>query len=204
MLLILHAGTHKTGTTALQNYLNTNQQTFLDNGVLCRTVHNIAWELNEDPRFNSRNGTLDDLCAELSASTCHTAIVSSEDFEYLYCRPEALVTLKRRLNDAGCQVEVILFFRDLEEYLPSLHNELLKHDVDIADVDMAVEELTVKDNWNFCFNRDKLVWSFAKVFGNNHVHHFKYRFPIEPAFLKVCGMAHMEPLMQEVPVANVS
>ena len=206
MLLILHVGTHKTGTTALQNYLRTNQQTFLDNGILIPLQgnhHNIAWELNNDPRFRSSRETLTDLCAELGESDCHTAIVSSEDFEYLYAIPEAMETLKRRLNNAGCQVEVILFFRGVEEYFPSLHNELLKHGVDVPiDELKEQEEVTIKGRWRFCFNRDKLVWSFARIFGNNHVHHFNYEFPIEPTFLKVCGLSHLEPLMQEVPAAN--
>ena len=139
--LFLHIGTHKTGTTALQTFLMVNKQLLREHGVLMPVSgcigpysghHNIAWELNNDHRFQSDYGTLDDLCAEISESDCHTVVISSEDFESLYSIPEALVTLKRRLNDVGCQVEVIIFFRELGGYITSLYAELLKHGLDLS------------------------------------------------------------------------
>ena len=138
--LFLHVGTHKTGTTALQNFLMVNKQLLREHGVLIPVsgcvdpysgCHNIAWELNDDHRFQGDYGTLDELCVEISESGCHTVVVSSEDFEYLHSRPEALVRLKHRLNAIGCQVEVILFFREQGEYIISLYAELLKHGLDI-------------------------------------------------------------------------
>ena len=64
-------------------------------------THNIAWELNADARYRPGFGTLAGLCEELKASPQAAAIISSEDFEYLYCDPRALEVLKAAFEGCG-------------------------------------------------------------------------------------------------------
>ena len=214
----LHIGTHKTGTTALQHFLRVNKQRLQERGVLIPVSgcidpnsghHNIAWELNGDDRFQGGYGTLDDLCAEISGSDCHAVVVSSEDFEYLYSRPEALVALKHRLNDVGCQVEVIVFFREWGEYIISLYGELLKHGLDLSFrvfqkriLDNGI--FVMRGNWRFCFHYERIALGFANVFEKHHVHCNGFEVPIEPKFVKLIGLQDLENELERVVAANES
>lgn len=216
--LFLHVGTHKTGTTALQNFLTVNKQLLREQGVLIPVSgcvdpysghHNIAWELNDDHRFQSDYGTLDDLCAEISRSDCHTVIVSSEDFEYLYSRPEALVTLKHCLNAVECQVEVIVFFREWGEYIISLYAELLKHGLDLSFrafkkriLDTGI--FVMRGNWRFCFHYEILTHNFDNVFGMRHIHCNGFEVPIEPKFLNLIGVHDLKGRLERVAAVNES
>ncbi|MEY2333318.1 hypothetical protein [Acidithiobacillus ferrianus] len=214
----LHIGTHKTGTTALQSFLRINKQRLREHGVLIPVSgcidpysghHNIAWELNDDHRFQGDYGTLDDLCAEINGSDCHTVVVSSEDFEYLHSRPAALITLKQRLNDVGCQVEVILFFRQWGEYIISLYAELLKHGLDISFRTFKKQILdtgifVMRGNWKFCFHYERLVRDFANIFGKRHLHCNGFEVPIEPKFLNLIGVQDLEGRLERVAAANES
>ena len=216
--LFLHVGTHKTGTTALQNFLMVNKQLLREHGVLIPVSgcigphsghHNIAWELNDDHRFQRDYGTLGDLCAEISESDCHTVVISSEDFEYLYSRPEALVALKRRLNDVGCQVEVIVFFREWGEYIISLYAELLKHGLDLSFRAFKKQILdtgvfVTRGNWRFCFHYEKIAQGFANVFGKRHVHCNGFEVPIESKFVNLIGLQDLESGLERVATANES
>ena len=171
--------------------------------------HNIAWELNDDHRFQRDYGTLGDLCAEISESDCHTVVISSEDFEYLYSRPEALVALKRRLNDVGCQVEVIVFFREWGEYIISLYAELLKHGLDISFRTFKKRILdtgifVVRGNWRFCFHYERVARDFANVFGMRHIHCNGFEVPIEPKFLNLLGVHDLKGRLERVAAANES
>ena len=65
--LILHIGTHKTWTTALQILLAKNDRVLAKNNILFPVSgrlsehsghHNIAWELNDEPRFSGDRGGL--------------------------------------------------------------------------------------------------------------------------------------------------
>ena len=216
--LFLHIGTHKTGTTALQTFLMVNKQLLREHGVLMPVSgcigpysghHNIAWELNNDHRFQSDYGTLDDLCAEISESDCHTVVISSEDFESLYSIPEALVTLKRRLNDVGCQVEVIIFFRELGGYITSLYAELLKHGLDLTFRAFKKQILdtgvfVMRGNWRFCFRYERIARGFANIFGKRHVHCNGFEVPIEPKFVNLIGLQDLENEFERVATANES
>lgn len=216
--LFLHIGTHKTGTTALQHFLSVNKQRLQECGVLIPVSgcigpysghHNIAWEMNGDHRFQGNYGTLDDLCAEISGSDCHTVVVSSEDFEYLYSRPEALVEIKHRLNDVGCQVEVIVIFREVGEYIISLYGELLKHGLDLSFRAFKKQILNngvfvMRGNWRFCFHYERIVLGFVSVFGKHHVHCDGFAVPIEPKFVDLIGLQDMENELERVVAANES
>ena len=65
--IIIHAGTHKTGTTFLQSFLSLNFKELLNEGILFPLSgrigkfgghHNIAWQLNEDERFKKNTALL--------------------------------------------------------------------------------------------------------------------------------------------------
>ncbi len=132
---VLHVGMHKTGTTSLQTMIARNRQHFRDQGLYYPTTgqigvgdgqHNLAWELAGDERFEPASGTIADLASELRAQRRPRAVlVSSEDLEYLYDRPERLASLRGVLEDVGYAVRVVITLRQPSEYLESLYFELV-------------------------------------------------------------------------------
>jgi hypothetical protein len=134
-ICFLHAGTHKSGTTYLQNFLQGNEFALASEGLYVPVAgrvspsghHNIAWELTGDARYDPTQGTVSDLLAELSSVRPLRACVSSEDFEYLYRNAEALRTLRLRLNEIGYAVKVIFYLRPQAEYVESVYAELVRH-----------------------------------------------------------------------------
>ena len=88
----IHIGNHKTGTTAIQNFLHKNENRLKLNKIIYPEIgktlqysynsHNIAWELNGDIRFEQQNKTLSDLYKFISQCN-NSIIISSEDLQNL-------------------------------------------------------------------------------------------------------------------------
>ncbi len=202
--LYLHVGTHKTGTTATQALLATRSEAFAQAGLFVPRTgrigevsghHNIAWELNADARYRPEFGTLAELCEELKASPHPAAIISSEDFEYFYCDPQALRALKAAFEGCGYQVEVLVFLREQGEMIGSLYQELLKHGLDMhynafSCAVVIRGEFTMHGKWRYCLSYERLVAGFGAVFGEAHVHCKRYERPVQAAFLDAVGCSH--------------
>jgi hypothetical protein len=134
-ICFLHAGTHRSGTTYLQSFLQSNEYALASKGLYVPSAgrvspcghHNIAWEFTGDVRFDPNQGTFTDLLAELSSVGPLRACVSSEDLEYLYLNPSALRTLRSRLNESGYAVKVLFYLRPQAEYAESVYAETVRH-----------------------------------------------------------------------------
>ena len=199
--LYLHVGTHKTGTTAIQALLTTQSEAWAQGGLFVPRSgrihdlsghHNVAWELNADARYRPAFGTLADLCEELKASPHAVAVISSEDFEYLYSDPRALRALKTAFEGCGYQVEVLMFLREQGAMIGSLYQELLKHGLDkgygaFTCAMVKRGEFVMHGKWCYCLSYERLVAGFAAVFGEAHVHCRRYERPVETAFLDLVG-----------------
>jgi hypothetical protein len=97
-VVVVHIGTHKTGTKSLQSMLGHHSTWFADQGLYYPVTgrlqdgghHNIAWQLCGDFRFDPANGSLYDLVGELDRRRPPNVFLSSEDFESLYRRETQL------------------------------------------------------------------------------------------------------------------
>ena len=80
MRLILHIGTHKTGTSAIQVALRSAEGiTFPEAGLMKTTGHlNLAWEASSDARFRAFRGTTSDMVDEVRRSADPVVVVSAE------------------------------------------------------------------------------------------------------------------------------
>lgn len=200
--LFLHIGTHKTGTTSLQIILANNEEKLASHGVyvpktgrnsLLPGHHNLAWELNDDERFDPSAGNIQALREELSNVFQPRVILSSEDFEYLYCREDRLGLLKSLADSLGRDIYAVVCFRDWAGYANSLYAELAKHGL-TKSVEYFVNEIVVSgefvfnENWRFCFDYPKIVAGFQKVFGADRVLWYSYRRGIEEPFFTAMGL----------------
>ncbi len=172
----VHVGTHKTGTTSVQAFLAMNERTLCDAGILAASTgrprhlatypqlgnHNIAWQLNGDPRFDPGSGTLSGLIDEIERTAPDVAVISSEDFEYLHARPAALHEMAGALLAVGYPIEFIVYLRPQGEYARSLYATLriFGLDVPFAEFLGAVLEhgsFTFAERWVFQFQYTKLL-----------------------------------------------
>ncbi len=136
--VVLHAGLHKTGTTALQAFLLDAREELRRHGSLYPRAgaldwlggghHNIAWQLAGDRRFEARFGTVDDVAREIAASEMD-AILSAEDFESILHTPERLASLREHPALRDRDFVLLFYMRDQVSYLESLYLEMLRHGV---------------------------------------------------------------------------
>lgn len=138
--LIVHIGLHKTGSTSIQQALNADHEMLLKQGVYVpetatfrrRKGHlNIAWELNEDSRFRPRNGTVDDMLAELAPRSEPVVVISSEDFSRF--RPGKMrqtttkyARLRQLANALSRRLTVIAFVRDYPSAINSAYTQQIR------------------------------------------------------------------------------
>lgn len=184
-VLLLHAGAHKTGSTSLQESFATAEEELSSAGILypksgriATGHHNIAWGLMGDERFDHAVGFLEELRFELRREDSPKVLISSEDFECLYRKPDELARLNEVVLDCGYEPLVVLVLREPSEYAASLYTELVKHGLQEerdafmtrAEVDGHVEF----KQWEFSFDYGALVDGFARVFGDQSVRTLPY------------------------------
>lgn len=185
---VLHLGTHKTGTTSIQTFLTSNGLALDRQGIYVPQAgrprrlfgseeighHNVAWELNGDQRFDPRAGTLTDLIDEVASCHHNAVVVSSEDFEYLHARPEALARFAAAFEAAGFSVFPLVYLRAQPRYAISLYHELLKHGLNASPESFVADlrqhgEFRFRNSWIFQFKYSRLLDALAAVFDRSRV-----------------------------------
>ena len=200
-ICFLHAGTHRSGTTYLQSFLQSNEYALAKEGLYVPTAgrvspsghHNLAWEFTGDRRYDPNQGTLSDLVAELSSVGAQRACVSSEDFEYLYRNPTALRTLRSRLNEIGYAVKVLFYLRPQAEYVESVYTEAVRHGSDLDFLEFL--EFFIAGEYGRCpiSNYSVLLDSFAAVFGKDNIVVRRFRNSTQPNQILIDFLSQMLP-----------
>jgi hypothetical protein len=183
--VLIHAGSHKTGTTSLQDLFTSHRGALRERGILypftgvlpngtgIDSQTNIAWELMAHNSYDPAVGTLDDLITEATSSGCEKVLLSSEEFARLFDKPARLLRLRESFEDAGFVPRIGLVFRDMAECADTLFVTLLAHGLELDHeefVRRATEEgkVTIKGN-SYCFDRGVITRSFVDVFGDSAV-----------------------------------
>lgn len=174
---VVHCGLHKTGTTALQNFLTANRAVLRQNGVLYPTTgtppgltgqHNIAWQLARDRRYRSAWGDLDALFREIGAFDGRV-LLSSEEFESSILHPDRWPRLAGRAQALGFAVRFVVYWREVSAQLQSVYLQKLRsgygQEFSLA-ARLIVEEGSLR--WNdgqICCNRPAIRKTLAAVPG---------------------------------------
>ncbi len=172
--LFIHAGLHKTGTTALQESLARHRQTLAGRGILYPVAgcpgeapgqHNLAWQVTRDRRFHSAYGTVDDVAEEIAAHG-GDAIISSEDFESVLDRPDLLDRLALHPRLKGHRVVLVIYLREQSSYFKSLFLQLTRNGLTeevgrLADIVCETGSLRLHE-WNFLFDYGRAVSRLSK------------------------------------------
>ncbi len=196
--LLVHAGLHKTGTTALQAFLMSKVGDLRRHGLLypCSGVnkrfgmgqHNIAWQIMRDRRFESSSGTIDDLANEV-AQFDGDVILSSEDFESIIDEPERFAPLRRHPALREREFTVLIYVRNQRSYLESLFLALLNHGVGeeftflarplLRERRLQVREWTfqfdyasIYERWAACADANLIVRNYHQLIGGSTISDF--------------------------------
>ena len=156
--LYLHIGHYKTGTTALQVFLQRSGEFLRRNGLQYPNVwmHNAkhsayAFSLLraagvKKMMYDYRDPTppakmWGDLFAAVTASDLPGTIVSSEEFMRLGQFPAAQTILRKVLDNRpeGLRVRAIAYLRDPASHLDSWYNQLVKMSFPVAALNAAVD-----------------------------------------------------------------
>ncbi|MPZ54018.1 MAG: hypothetical protein GEU79_15020, partial [Acidimicrobiia bacterium] len=140
--LIMHIGTHKTGTTAIQGALSASREILLTDRLLYpstgrgaygqrRTPYtghaNLAREAGGWDMFDPDAGGSDDVVAEAKDHDIDSVLVSAEDFSV----PEGVERKIRWVRTLGerlgvTRVRVVVYLRPQWEYMESSYAELVR------------------------------------------------------------------------------
>lgn len=131
--LVVHSGTYKTGSSAIQLYLARAEHagdlaaggaSYPRTGRSAGIAHgNLNAELRRGATFKPELGGWDDLFAAMRTSEASTTVVSTENFADL--SPEALDELGRRCAAAGVRVRWVHYLRDQPGFYNAFYVERL-------------------------------------------------------------------------------
>ncbi len=133
--IFIHIGTHKTGTTSIQFFLQEHRGKLKSAGILVPRAgtgiidapaghHNIAYELCGDPNFDRNLGRTAELIAELRGAPEPIAVISSENLQFLHGQPDKLHKFDQDLDAAGYDRTYLVYFRNPEDYFKSMYTQL--------------------------------------------------------------------------------
>lgn len=174
--IFIHAGLHKTGTTALQfvfsnnkNNLGLQDSHYPKNGIPnnLHGHHNIAWQLSRDRRFRPEYGTVRELIKEIEETEKRKIILSSEDFESSLMHPQRFQKILEYFLNRGMKVFFVIYLRRQNDYIQSMYSELLK--VGFGDEFNSFFRKIASTNkyefkeWEFLFNYSKIAKSLQSL-----------------------------------------
>jgi hypothetical protein len=211
--IILHIGTHKTGTSSLQYFLSTYEAELKDAGVLYplggrRELSPGRSALAHHALANSLRGKLpsggrhywDALLEELARAREETAVVSSEEFSG--CEPTHVGQARTHLS--AYKVKVVVYLRNRLDFMVSAYKQRVKvgryrgsfGDFIREDARPAYGELLAR--WAEVFGAENvLVRVYDKV---------KKSPGVEEEFLNILGIpaSNFPSYFADKPVVNVS
>lgn len=162
-VLVLHIGTHKTGTSTLQSVLTRAAPRLAERGVSYVAAgrenriahHPLAWGLRG--RYSTGMEVWEGARAEINASTAPIQVLSTEGFWY-----EDPAEVKRQLAFAG-EVRIVAYLRRQDAFLQSLYKQAVSSGRKtnfqdwLSEFGYRGDYLTVIDRWADAFGRDAIV-----------------------------------------------
>jgi len=173
--IYIHIGTHKTGTTTIQNVLESNRDSLKkDRIIFLGKYRKLFTEFSEGNKYNDEAYLLkvrNELNKDLDLyenETNYNFIISNEKLSgdknsgYLNSNElaKSLKTITERLN---LDVTIIVFIRRQDAFIESLYTQRI-YNGETFTFDEYLSRLN--QNW---FRWDKLLDSFAYHFGHNNI-----------------------------------
>lgn len=191
MKLVVHAGTHKTATTAFQMFCWSARLVFAESGFYYPDLkygsvdvfqHSpLVWSLQEGRRLDVFK-ILCNFYQNAVSLGCHSVLISGEDFENFLIDSAAQLQFEQMLYDAGFDdLEWVIVRREPLDYFQSLYSELSKHGACVSALPAAMSVVrsgwfavsTANLNYFFAIDIVRLLGAFrARTRGNVRVYKF--------------------------------
>ncbi len=173
--VFIHIGQHKTGSTAIQDFLFQNETTLFHNDISYCPGTRLCLEgkphvrhkmLSLKPHENFE--LIKNLANEIDTTPLNTFIISGEGFcraaERLYMI-KGLVDIKTALSEH--EVKIIVYLRPQEELLQSFYNWRVKGGYESRTFNQYIKEYPEQRSVYFHFH--KLLAPFAEIFGAENI-----------------------------------
>jgi hypothetical protein len=173
--IVLHIGTHKAGSSAIQHMLSHNRDRLLKKGFCYPQLangqlghHDLAWAIRSSAGGKTPiqvNGDiLPKLRRQLQRSKCHTAILSSEEFEFA-TTPDQLRMIRRELP--ADPLQIVVYLRRQDKYLVSEYGQHLK----MADTRFSgsIHDFYMRYNFMARLNYFGTLTRWANIFGKENL-----------------------------------
>lgn len=180
--LLVHAGFHKTGSTALQYFLASAANKLRRRGILYPISgragsghHNIAWQVTGNQLFEPSAGTIDDVAAEI-AQFDGDAILSSEGFESLLEEPGLLNPLLLHPALREHESTVLIYVRNQSSYVESQYFSMVvghgRGDEFMTFLQLALRYQLMDYNaiytrWTACGSANLIVRNYHQLIGGS-------------------------------------
>lgn len=167
--IYIHIGTHKTGTTSIQYYLNYRKDEMLAQGILVPDAgktsdsvysgnHRLAWAV--DLRKGETTTESWDQLAEIMNSVVHEkTVISSEAFCKLSI--DKVRQVKELLK--GHEVFIIVYFRNYKTYIRAIYSQVIK---DHTETRSFPRYINSTGDW---MNYDRILRNWGGNFGYDHL-----------------------------------
>lgn len=210
---ILHIGTHKTGTTWLQDFLSENRETLLQNGLDYPLIGRKK-EGSQAHRYFSAYfrgikkeypvGFDDVFTKKISSS--EKCILSSEDFYFCSKQACSVDLIKEKLGE---DTQIMCYLREPTSHILSLYQEVAKNEECASLQDFInKQKLDIQQGENFSYyNYQKNLDIWERQFKNSIItpyNQFRNSAHYAHDFLKNCGIAIPNTVMKYPERANVS
>jgi hypothetical protein len=172
--LYLHIGTHKTGTTALQRFMEHFREKidrelglyYPKTGCIWSGHHQFAWSVGVKKEGYDSELVLNKLVSDLKdeLATSNTVLLSSEDFEWL-SKVQAQ-QLKDRLQEIFQQIKIVLYIRRQDSYVEAMYNQQVRDYTPRLSVSFQEYITEKKYGVLACYD---YVERWASVFGRENI-----------------------------------
>jgi hypothetical protein len=134
--LFIHIGAHKTGTTALQRFMEHFREKidqdlglyYPKTGCIWSGHHQFAWSMGvKKEGYDSElavNKLISQLEEELYSLSVNKVLLSSEDFEWLSKKQAQL--LRDSLKKVFQQIKIVLYIRRQDSYVEAMYNQQVR------------------------------------------------------------------------------
>jgi hypothetical protein len=131
MEIIFHIGTHKTGTTSIQNYLFDNKLELEMDGVLypssgctnTKAHHNLVYQSVGSWKYKESFGGWGELKDEILNHGAKKVIISAENFSGYYRKNKILDDIKFLCKELDANPVIIACIRPQVEYIDSIYSQ---------------------------------------------------------------------------------
>ncbi len=178
--LYIHIGTHKTGSTAIQNFLYNNNDLLKNNGIdylvgncVWKAHHSLGWSFQgaEQPIIQycswKNYGIINSIEDEIKSSKCNNFIISSENL-FFFKNIDFIERFFERFNDFN--IKIIVYLREQSSFIESWYLELIR--ADYCKLDEDINYFIENPRYNLDYYIELMKWE--KYVDKSNIKVFNY------------------------------